>query len=148
MSSASFKFVEANADDIPDAPPAPAAAGSPGPASGPHAAVAPPRPIGAPPPTPGAGTPRPPAPPPPAPQAGPSLPTPEEELAYFKKIHAEFVALKQKLGEQVDQLTFERFEVTLKKNRDALVARYGCKVVQFQVYEKDGKASLKATPVK
>jgi hypothetical protein len=88
------------------------------------------------------------APPPPAPHAAAPLPTPEEEQAYFRKIHGEFVALKQKLGEPVDQLTFERFEVTLKKNRDALVARYGCKVVQFQVYEKDGKASLKATPVK
>jgi len=145
MSSASFKFAEASADDIPDAPPAPAA--GPRPVSG-----AQPRPIGSPPPpTPSAGSPRPPVPPPPAApatQAGSPLPTPEEEQAYFRKIHAEFVALKQKLGEPVDQLTFERFEVTLKKNRDALVARYGCKVVQFQVYEKDGKASLKATPVK
>jgi hypothetical protein len=91
-------------------------------------------------------------PPPPAPvgaqKAASALPTPEEEQAYFRKIHAEFVALKERLGEPVDQLTFDRFEVTLKKNRDALVARYGCKVVQFQVYEKDGKASLKATPVK
>ena len=71
-----------------------------------------------------------------------------DELAYFKKTHSEFVALKQKLGESVDQLTFERFEVTLRKNRDTLMARYGCKSVTFKVYEKDGKASLKATPVK
>ena len=73
---------------------------------------------------------------------------PEDELAYFKKTHSDFVALKQKLGEPVDQLTFERFEVTLKKNRDTLIARYECKSVTFKVYEKDGKASLKATPVK
>jgi len=59
----------------------------------------------------------------------------------------EFLALKTKLGEPTAQLTFERFEVTLKKNRDALKARYGCKAVKFQVYEKDGKASLKATPI-
>jgi len=152
LSSASFKFVEATADDIPDAPPAPTA-GAPRPVSGPQNAVAPPRPIGAPPPpAPTAAGARPPMPPPPAAppahQAAALLPTPEEEQAYFRKIHNEFVALKQKLGEPVDQLTFDRFEVTLKKNRDALAARYGCKVVQFQVYEKDGKASLKATPVK
>ncbi|MCK9459764.1 MAG: hypothetical protein M0R80_09015 [Proteobacteria bacterium] len=152
LSSASFKFVEASADDIPDAPPPPSA-GAPRPASGPQAAIAPPRPIAGAPPPPASGSPgtRPPVPPPPAPpapQGGPPALSPEEEQAYFRKIHGEFVALKQKLGEPVDQLTFERFEVTLKKNRDALVARYGCKVVQFQVYEKDGKASLKATPVK
>jgi hypothetical protein len=45
-------------------------------------------------------------------------------------------------------LTFERFEVTLKKNRDAFKARYGCQAVKFNVYEKDGKASLKAIPMK
>lgn len=155
LSSASFKFVEASAADIPDAPPAPA----PRPATGPVVPSVPaaaPRPITAatpiapptppsPPAVPGAAPPRPPVPPPaPAAQA----PSPEEEQAYFRKVHAEFVALKQKLGEPVDQLTFERFEVTLRKNRDALVARYACKAVQFQVYEKDGKASLKATPVK
>ena len=51
-------------------------------------------------------------------------------------------------GEATEQLTFERFLVTLKKNRDTLMARYDCKRVKFQVYEKDGKASLKATPIK
>jgi hypothetical protein len=150
LSSASFKFVEASSDDIPDAPPPPSAPG-PRAVSGPQAVAAPPRaPLGAPPPpAPGAPAARPPVPPPPpAHSQSATPPTPDEEQAYFRKIHAEFVALKQRLGEPVDQLTFDRFEVTLKKNRDALVARYGCKVVQFQVYEKEGKASLKATPVK
>ena len=71
-----------------------------------------------------------------------------DEGAYFRKVHEDFVSLKKKLGEPVEGLTFERFEITLKKNRDALVARYGCKSVKFNVYEKDGKASLKAIPVK
>lgn len=70
------------------------------------------------------------------------------EQQYFEKIYKEFFALKQQLGETVDQLTFDRFAVTLRKNRDALITRYACKAVRFQVYEKDGKASLKATPVK
>ena len=74
--------------------------------------------------------------------------SPEEEQRYFRQIYQEFVELKQQLGEPVDQLAFERFEVTLKKNRDTLMARYGCTRVRFQVYEKDGRASLKATPVK
>ena len=32
-------------------------------------------------------------------------------------------------------------------NRDQLISRFGCKGVKFQVYVKDGKAALKATPV-
>ena len=142
LSSASFKFAEASVSDIPDAPPPPGAAPQKGPPG------APPSPGGggrAPiPPTPPAGSKQPPMPPPaPAPAMSPA-----DENAYFRKTHSEFVALKQRLGEPVDQLTFERFEVTLKKNRDTLIARYGCKSVTFKVYEKDGKASLKATPVK
>ncbi len=141
LSSASFKFAEASVSDIPDAPPPPGAAqqketpAAPAPPGGGRAPI---------PPTPPSGSKKPPMPPP-APAAAMS---PEDELAYFKKTHSDFVALKQKLGEPVDQLTFERFEVTLKKNRDTLIARYGCKSVTFNVYEKDGKASLKATPVK
>jgi hypothetical protein len=38
--------------------------------------------------------------------------------------------------------------VTLKKNRDALMSRHGVKRVKFSVYVKEGKASLKATPVR
>ena len=73
---------------------------------------------------------------------------PEVEKRYFKEIFDEFVALKKKLNESIEQLTYDRFEGTLKKNRDTLIARYKCSRVKFQVYEKDGKASLKATPVK
>ena len=42
----------------------------------------------------------------------------------------------------------EKFAQTLKKNRDALIERHRCKRVKFTVYTKDGRASLKATPVK
>ncbi len=72
----------------------------------------------------------------------------EDEESYFHEIFEQFVALKKKLGEPVQQLTYDRFKGTLIKNRDTLVARYACSRVKFQVYEKGGKASLKATPVK
>ena len=36
----------------------------------------------------------------------------------------------------------------LRKNKEQLVAKYNCRTVRFQVYVKDGKAALKATPVK
>ncbi|HSQ67372.1 MAG TPA: MXAN_5187 C-terminal domain-containing protein, partial [Polyangiaceae bacterium] len=42
----------------------------------------------------------------------------------------------------------DKFRQTLRKNRDALVQRHNCKRVKFTVYVKDGRASLKATPIK
>jgi hypothetical protein len=34
------------------------------------------------------------------------------------------------------------------RNREDLITKTGCKEVKFTVYVKDGKAALKATPVK
>jgi len=47
-----------------------------------------------------------------------------------------------------ENLTLERFEAKLQQNRQSLLERYKCKSVKFQVYIKDGKAAIKATPVK
>jgi hypothetical protein len=70
------------------------------------------------------------------------------EEAYFRQVFDDFVELKRKCGESTDGLTYEKFAAKLKQNRDQLVAKYACKAVKFQVYVKDGKAALKATPVK
>jgi len=67
---------------------------------------------------------------------------------YYRQVYEEFLQLKRKCGESIDGLTFDKFSQKLKQNRDQLVARYACKAVKFQVYVKDGKAALKATPVK
>ncbi len=153
LSSASFRFSADVADDIPappsmEAPPPDARPrtganriGPTPPQGAPRMPTQPQKPMGVPAVAPG-------APPPPPPPAAAGGMTDAEEKAYFQQIHQEFVALKQKLGESTDGLTFDRFEVTLKKNRDALKARYGCPSVKFNVYEKDGKASLKAVPFK
>jgi hypothetical protein len=66
----------------------------------------------------------------------------------FRPIYDEFLALKKKCGEAVDNLTYDRFLTKLRSNRDALIAKHGCKAVKFQVYVKDGKAALKASPVR
>lgn len=68
--------------------------------------------------------------------------------ADWPRVFADFVSTKKQCGESVEGLTFEKFEHTLRKNRDALIARHGCKHVKFTVYIKEGRASLKATPVK
>lgn len=66
----------------------------------------------------------------------------------FRKVYDEFLALKQKCGESVKNLTYDKFSTKLKKNRQALIDKHGCREVKFQVYIKDGRAALKATPVK
>jgi hypothetical protein len=73
-----------------------------------------------------------------------AAPEPAEWLSVFD----DFVRVKKQCGESTDGLTFEKFAQTLKKNRDALIERHHCKRVKFTVYTKDGRASLKATPVK
>jgi hypothetical protein len=74
--------------------------------------------------------------------------TAPDETAEWLSVYDDFVRTKRQCGEPVDGLTFEKFSHTLKKNRDALVQRHACRRVRFSVYVKDGRASLKATPVK
>jgi hypothetical protein len=72
----------------------------------------------------------------------------EDEASEWQRVYEEFVAAKQQCGENVDGFTYQKFEQTLKKNRDALIQRHGCKRVKFSVYVKEGKAALKASPIK
>jgi hypothetical protein len=72
----------------------------------------------------------------------------DPETSEWLVVYEEFVRTKKQCGEATDGLTFEKFQHTLKKNRDALMQRHGCKRVKFSVYVKEGRASLKATPVK
>lgn len=91
-----------------------------------------------------------PAGPPMANPADPTGPTSAEDakLAQWHQIYEEFVATKKQCGEKVDGLTYEKFEVTLKKNEQAIVSHHGATRVKFAVYVKDGKAALKASPIR
>jgi hypothetical protein len=86
-----------------------------------------------------------PPPPPPAPAASSDE---ADELDEWRRVYEEFIALKKQCGEDGASLTFEKFKGTLQRNKDALVARHGCSRVKFTVYVKEGKAALKASPVK
>ncbi len=79
--------------------------------------------------------------------AAPTGDTPNDEQ-HFREVFREFLATKEKCAEAADGLTYDRFAQKLRKNRDVLVEKYSCRTVRFQVYVKDGKAALKATPVK
>ena len=75
-------------------------------------------------------------------------PSPQEELREWPGVYEEFLSLKKQCGEPTNTLTFEKFKGTLERNKAALVARHNCTRVKFTVYVKDGKAALKASPIK
>jgi hypothetical protein len=70
------------------------------------------------------------------------------ENEHFKETYERFIDMRKACGEPTADLSFFRFLEKLKKNRDALVSKYNCRTVRFQVYRKEGKAALKATPIK
>ena len=72
----------------------------------------------------------------------------EAEDPEWRAVYEDFVNTKRQCGEATDALTFEKFQNTLRKNRDQLMQRHGTKRVKFSVYVKEGKAALKATPLK
>jgi hypothetical protein len=71
-----------------------------------------------------------------------------EEDKHFQDVFRDFVSTREKCGEPADGLTFDKFKAKLLKNKEQLVQKYNCRTVRFQVYVKDGKAALKASPVK
>lgn len=73
---------------------------------------------------------------------------PVGDEAHWQDVFQQFVAMREKCGEPADGLTYEKFSAKLRKNKEQLVQKYNCRTVRFQVHAKDGKAALKATPVR
>jgi hypothetical protein len=72
----------------------------------------------------------------------------EEEDAHFRHVFDDFVETKRSCGEPTAGLTQAKFLQKLRDNKSALVAKHGCRTVRFSVYVKDGKAALRATPIR
>lgn len=72
----------------------------------------------------------------------------DDEESHFREVFQKFVDTKKECGESTTGLTYEKFVVTLRKNRDQIVSRHGARKVRFTVYVKNGKAALKATPIR
>lgn len=77
-----------------------------------------------------------------------AVPPVDDEEQHFRDTFRDFVATREKCGEPADGLPYEKFRAKLLKDKEARVAKYNCRTVRFQVYVKDGKAALKAIPVK
>ena len=87
-------------------------------------------------------------PPLPEPAALPAAPAPIDPLEEeFRSVFQDFIDTRQRCGEPTEGVTFDKFAAKLRTNREQLMTRYKCQRVKFQVYVKDGKAALKATPV-
>ncbi len=68
--------------------------------------------------------------------------------AHFQETYERFVEMRRACGEATADLAFDKFVAKLRKNREGLIEKYKCRTVRFQVYRKDGKAALKATPIR
>ena len=71
-----------------------------------------------------------------------------DEETHFKNIFNDFVATKRECGESIAGLTLDKFKDKLRGNKDALMSKHQCRTVRFAVYVKDGRAALKATPIR
>ena len=94
--------------------------------------------------------------PPPAPEANvtmqdfsmPAEPAEDPDEQHWRETFDKFKELKAQLGEPADRISFEKFATKLRKNRADLLAKHNCKGVRFSVYEKDGKAAIKASAIR
>lgn len=71
-----------------------------------------------------------------------------EDEEHWQAVFEDFIRVRNECGEPRANVVYERFRQKLQKNRDQLVAKYSCRTVRFQVYVKEGKAALKASPVR
>jgi hypothetical protein len=71
-----------------------------------------------------------------------------DEETHYKSIFEDFVNTKRDCGESLAGLTLDKFKDKLRGNRDALMSKHHCRTVRFAVYVKDGRAALKATPIR
>ncbi|MCK6549267.1 hypothetical protein L6R52_25715, partial [Myxococcota bacterium] len=62
---------------------------------------------------------------------------------HYRVVYNEFVGSKARLGEVVDNITFEGFSSKLRTSEKELIDRHGCKAVRFQVLVKDRQVSLR-----
>ncbi|BDG10629.1 MXAN_5187 family protein [Anaeromyxobacter paludicola] len=75
-------------------------------------------------------------------------PAPTGEEAAWRDVFSHFLDARTRSGEGTAGLTWEKFQAKLQKNKEQLQQKYGCRDVRFSVYLKEGRAALKATPVK
>jgi hypothetical protein len=77
-----------------------------------------------------------------------SAPAVQGEETHFREVFEQFVTTQQQCGVSVGGLTFDKFVRKLHAAREQVIKRHKASGVRFTVYVKDGRAALKASPVK
>ncbi len=72
---------------------------------------------------------------------------PDDQQSAYYRVYQEFVQARERCQESVEGLNFELFRQRLQQSRDQIMQQHSCKTVQFHVHIKDGRATLRATPV-
>ncbi|MCC7385709.1 MAG: hypothetical protein IT384_27920 [Deltaproteobacteria bacterium] len=79
-----------------------------------------------------------------------AAPTPGELASYrafdedhYRVVYDEFIGSKQRLGESVDNISYDGFTAKLRKSEQALIDKHGCRTVRFQVVVRDRQVSLR-----
>lgn len=72
----------------------------------------------------------------------------DAEEAHIREVFADYVSARRQTGESTSNLTLDKFRAKLQANREQLISKYACRTARFSVYIKDGKAAIKATPVR
>lgn len=67
---------------------------------------------------------------------------------HFREVFEQYVATQKECGESIDGLTFDKFARKLQTTRDNVMDRHGASTVRFTVYVKDGRAAIKASPLR
>lgn len=83
----------------------------------------------------------------PTPPAEPAA-APDPDDDHFGEVYDEYLKTRKRCGESLQGLSLEKFRQKLIANREQIVQKYGCRGARFSVYVKDGKAAIKASPLK
>ncbi len=78
----------------------------------------------------------------------PARPSVQGEEVHFREVFDQFVAAQKECGVPVGDLTFDKFVRKLHAAREQVMKRHNATAVRFTVYVKEGRAALKASPVK
>lgn len=67
----------------------------------------------------------------------------EDEDAYYARLFDEYVAAKEAVGENVSNITRDKFVKRLQANEGSLIKKHGCKMVRFQVQTRGTQVNLR-----
>ncbi len=77
-----------------------------------------------------------------------SAPAVQGEETHFREVFDQFLTTQKECGAPVNGLTFDKFVRKLHAAREQVMKRHNAGSVRFTVYVKEGRAALKASPVK